>query len=85
MFALVSRSKENPQTVEVQVINGVTGRVVHQFQEKDVSDSPKHPISTIFTENYLIMSFMRNNPTSGLSQQELTVVELFHQRQETDT
>lgn len=50
-----------------------------------MSGSSKHPVSTIFTENYLIMSFMRHNPTSGLSQQELTVVELFHQRQETDT
>lgn len=74
MFAVVTVEADDPTELTVFIINSVTGRVVHQFTESDVSPSKAHPVSLLFTENYFAISFMRLNLESGLTQQELTVV-----------
>lgn len=74
MFAVVTTQVNDPTELTVFIINSVTGRVVHQFSESDVSPSKAHPVSLLFTENYFALSFMRLNLESGLTQQELTVV-----------
>ena len=40
MFAVTSANKADPTTLTFYLINGVTGRIVHQFKESDVSSSP---------------------------------------------
>lgn len=85
MFAVVTTQKDDPTELTVRIINSVTGRVVHQFSESEVSPSKAHPVSLLFTENYFALSFMRLNLSSGLTQQELTVVQLYQKKQENDT
>jgi hypothetical protein len=74
MFAVVTCQLNDPTELTVFLINSVTGRVVHQFSESDVSPSKAHPVALLLTENYFALSFMRLNIASGLTQQELTVV-----------
>ena len=50
-----------------------------------MSPSPAHTIASLFNEHYFALSFMRQNPQTGISQQELTVVELYDKKQEQDT
>lgn len=40
MFAVTSANKADSTTLTFYLINGVTGRIVHQFKESDVSSSP---------------------------------------------
>ena len=76
---------EYPSTLTVYLINGVTGRIVHQFKEAGVSASSQHHVSTIFSEQFFIMSLVRVNPITGVSQNELTVIELYSKKKEGDT
>jgi len=85
MFAVMMAQADDPTELTVMLINAVTGRIIHQFSESDVSNSKAHPVSTLFTENYFAISFMRLNLASGLTQQELTVVQLYQKKQENDT
>mmetsp|Transcript_34527 Transcript_34527/g.25620 ORF Transcript_34527/g.25620 Transcript_34527/m.25620 type:complete len:149 (-) Transcript_34527:500-946(-) len=78
-FALVTVRDED---VVVRVVNGVSGRVIYQYFEKRVD--LKHEVDVAFSEHYLVLSFVRIAP-SGLNQQEITVTELYEQRQESDT
>jgi len=85
MFAVTSANKADPTTLTFYLINGVTGRIIHQFKESDVSSSPQHKVSTLFSEQFFTVSFMRTNPATGFSQSELTVIELYSQKKEADT
>lgn len=93
MFALTTRTvqtegKYSGSKVNVYLVNGVTGKVVHQFFEKNViirQQGDINDIACLFNENYFAMAFQRQNAQTGLSQQELTVVELYANRQEIDT
>lgn len=85
MFSVVTANKNDPSTLTVYLINGVTGRIVHQFKEANVSASSQHHISTIFSEQFFIMSLVRMNPITGVSQNELTVIELYSKKKEGDT
>ena len=85
MFAVTSVNRDDPQTVTVYLINGVTGRIVHQFKEADVSTAAQHKVCTLFSEQYFVLTLMRQNPTTGISQQEIVVIELYSQKKEGDT
>lgn len=85
MFSVVTAAANDPSTITIYLINGVTGRIIYQFQEQNVSPSPSHTIASLFNEQYFALSFMRQNPQTGISQQELTVVELYDKKQEQDT
>lgn len=88
MFALATKAEQensNSSKVMIYLINGVTGKVVQQFYEKNVVLSEVNDIAILFNENYFAMAFHRMNQQTGLSQQELTVVEIFANRQENDT
>ena len=85
MFSVVTASENDPSTITIYLINGVTGRIIYQFQEQNVSPTPSHTIASLFNEQYFALSFMRQNPQTGISQQELTVLELYDKKQEQDT
>lgn len=85
MFSIITTQADNPSIITIYLINGVTGRIVYQFQEQNVNQSSIHTIATLFSEQYFALSFMRQNPQTGISQQELTVVELYEKKQELDT
>jgi len=75
MFAITTKNLDESSTLSLILINGVTGSVIHQSKINNVS--PSHAYSTVFTENFFAAAFQRRNTQTGLSQQELTVVELF--------
>ena len=50
MFAVTTANKADPSTLTVYLINGVTGRIVHQIKESDVSTSPQHKVCALFSE-----------------------------------
>ena len=85
MFSVITNQANDPNTVTIYLINGVTGRIVYQFREANVSASSIHSIASLFSEQYFALSFMRQNPQTGISQQELTVLELYDKKQELDT
>ena len=37
LFAVITANKNEPSVLTVYMIDGVTGRIVHQFKEADVS------------------------------------------------
>jgi hypothetical protein len=83
MFAVTTQNQERPSTLTVMLLNGVTGSIIHQSKIHDAS--PNHAYSTIFTENYFVATFQRHNRDTGLTQQELQVIELYAKKQEDDT
>lgn len=85
IFTLITANKDDRSSITVQLINSVTGRVIHQFQEHNVSPSSTHAIASLLSEQYFALSFMRLNPMTGVSQQELTVIELYSKKKEEDT
>ena len=85
IFILISAKKNDRSTIDIKLVNSVTGRVIHQFMERNVSPSSQHPIATLFSEHYFAISFMRMNTETGIYQQELTVIELYSKKQEVDT
>ena len=68
MFSVITASTADPTALTVYIVNGVTGRIVHQFKELNVSDSEQHKVCSFFSEQFFIMSLMRVNPTTGISQ-----------------
>lgn len=85
MFAVTTANKNDPQTLTVYLINGVTGRIIHQFKESNVSDAAQHKVCALFSDQYFVLTLMRQNPTTGISQQEITIIELYSQKKEGDT
>merc|ERR1712060_300182 len=57
MFAMIAANKQDPSTMTIYLINGVTGRIAHQFKESDVSKNSQHSICQIFSEQFYILSF----------------------------
>lgn len=64
------------------LINGVSGKIIHRFFEKKV-DLEK-PFDMLLSENNFIVAFQRILP-NGLTQQEISVTELYKQRVEDST
>lgn len=85
MFAVTTFSKSDASTLTVYLVNGVTGRIAHQFKESNVSRGSPHKVCALFSEQFLILSFMRVNPVTGISQQEVTVLELYSKQKEGNT
>ena len=83
MFSVTTKSLDDLSTYTVMFVNGVTGSVIHQQQISNIS--PTHNFSTVMSGNFFAAAYQRWSPDSGLSQQELLVVELFIDRQEDDT
>jgi len=86
LFALATVSKETEGDVAdlyVYLINGVSGKVIHKYFEKNVRLNL--PIDFVLSENLFILSFQRQDMGTLLTHQELTVTELFSQRQEDNT
>ena len=50
MFSVMTRVKDDPLKVVVRIINGVNGRIIHQFFQSYVSNDATHPVSSLFTE-----------------------------------
>ena len=50
MFSVVTAAANDPSTITIYLINGVTGRIIYQFQEQNVSPSPSHTIASLFNE-----------------------------------
>jgi len=67
------------------IINSVSGRIVYQALEKNVNRNTKSNVSAILSENSFIISFMRENIATSISQQEISVTEFFKPRVEDDT
>jgi hypothetical protein len=65
MFAVTTQNQENPSSLTVMLLNGVTGSIIHQNKINNVS--PNHAYSTIFTENYFAATFQRHNRDTGLT------------------
>lgn len=80
IFILSSVNKD--KDLIIYLINGVSGKIVYKFYERKVRLDL--PIDMILSENNLIITFQRQTP-NGLTQQELTVTELFDQRVEDNT
>ena len=59
LFAVTTANRADPSTLTVYLINGVTGRIVHQFKEADVSTSVQHKVCALFSEQFFTLSFMR--------------------------
>ena len=77
LFAVTTVNRADPSILTVYIINGVTGRIIHQFKEADVSTSLQHKVCALLSEQFFTLSFMRKNPQTGIAQQELTVIELY--------
>ena len=83
IFALATVGKHvdgNVADLFVYLINGVTGKVLHRYFEKNVRLDLS--IDFVLSENLFILSFQRFDWGTLLTQQELTVTELYSQRQE---
>lgn len=80
IFALATHNANND--LILYLINGVSGKVINKFIETKVRLDL--PIDMILCENNFIVTFQRSS-LSGLTQQELTVTELFKQRIEDNT
>ena len=73
-------------SITVYLINSVTGRVIHSFSENNVVvNGDSSPLASVFSENLFALAFHRMNGSTGIAQQELTVVEMFEKKQEDDT
>ena len=66
----------------VYLVNGVSGKLLHKFFERKVRWD--HPLVMVLSENLFILAFQRST-ANGLSHQELSVTELYSQRQEDNT
>lgn len=85
MFSVISRMKDDPTQIAVRIINGVTGRIVHQFTAPHVSNIESHAIRQLFNEQFFVMTFTRSSPNTGLMWQELQVYELYSKKKEGNT
>ena len=85
MFSVMTRVKDDPLKIVVRIINGVNGRIVHQFYQSSVSNDVTHPVGSLFTEQFFIMSFTRVSKQYGLVISELMVYELYSKKKEANT
>ena len=60
----VSMVDEKKSTLQVFVINGVTGKIIYKFQQSDVVT--REPIDMLLEENYFILTFKQAAKFSGL-------------------
>jgi hypothetical protein len=74
---------ETDHYISVYIINGISGKIVYKFKEKDID--VQKPIDMVIAENYCITSFVRRTKTGSVQGQELSVVELYQSRIEQDT
>jgi len=66
MFAVVTANKNDPSTLTIYLVNGVTGRIVHQFKEANVSPAAQHKVCAVFSEQFFALTFMRRSASTGL-------------------
>ena len=50
MFSVITRSRLDAGELTFYIINGVTGRIAHQFKQLNVSENPEHAVCQLFTE-----------------------------------
>lgn len=79
VFALATSLPEDQ--LVVYLINGVSGKVLHRYLERNVRLD--QAINMVLSEHIVVVAFQRQG--QSLSQQEITVTELYSQRQEDNT
>ena len=57
LFSVIIAKESDPTFLTVYLINGVTGRIVHEFSEENVNYSNYAPLSTFINENFFIFGF----------------------------
>lgn len=82
LFA-VSVKAELSDTLQVFLIDGVTGKIVYKFSEVNVAVN--EPADMVLCENYFILAFKRASKSSGLPIQVLSVTEFYESNEEKDT
>lgn len=83
LFA-VATQEEQSNTLQVYIVNGVTGKIAYKFEENRVVSG--EPIDIALSENYLVVAFKRAGALAGaLPQQEISVTEFFQSKEELDT
>jgi hypothetical protein len=82
LFA-VSVMSASAGSLQLFIIDGITGKIVYKFAEAGVS--PNEPTDMLLCENYFILAFKRASTSSGLPQQELSVTEFYESNEEKDT
>lgn len=82
VFALATYSQDSINELFVYLINGISGKVIHRYLEKRVRLDLT--IDFVLSEHLFILAFQRQD-INGLSHQEITVTELYSQRQEANT
>ena len=85
VFTLATALKgDNAQNeLIVYLINGISGKILHRYQEKRVRLDLI--VDFVLSEHLFILAFQRQEAATGLSHQEITVTELYSQRQEANT
>jgi hypothetical protein len=74
---------EQTSTLQIFVVNGITGKIIYKFQESSVAT--KEPIDMLLEENFFILTFKRQAKGSGLPIQQLSVTEFYESNEEKDT
>lgn len=83
LFAIATQ-EEQSNTLQVYIINGVTGKIAYKFEENRVVSG--EPIDIALSENYLVVTFKRAGALAGaLPQQEISVTEFYQSKEELDT
>jgi len=86
MFSVITRSKNDPTELTFYLINGVTGRITHQFKQFNVSTNAQHSVCQLFTEQYYVFSTMKKSGQGAdFHWQELAVVELYSKKKVDNT
>lgn len=70
-------------SLEVYLIEGVTGKIVYKFTEQNVEVSESSDM--LLSENFFILTFKRISKYSSLPQQVMTVTEFYENNAEKDT
>jgi len=83
MFSVITRSRADPTELTFYIVNGVTGRIAHQFKQFNVSTS--HRVCQLFTEQYYVFSTMKISTGTGMFWQELATIELYSKKKEANT
>jgi ER membrane protein complex subunit 1 len=78
LFAMATTSVEenNDNSISVFIIDGVTGRIVHQFIEKNIMLDK--PVNLLIDENMLIFTFLRRGKF-GEGVQEIHTLNMYEQ------
>ena len=74
----------NAGVLQIFIINGISGKIVYKFSEKNVSLNES--IDMLLADNYFILAFKRaSSAKGGLPRQELSVTEFYESHEEKDT